>query len=100
MTTPADAGIMAARRDALADLSDTERETRVLEDAWNITADPKSYGWSAHLDPDQHHDLHAAIAWIVGVFEEQGIGARGDEEQSAAAEGALRRALEYLRPEG
>ncbi len=92
--TPADEGNTASRSDARTAMTDDS----ILEDALEITASPRAYSWSAHLDPDQHHDIHAAITWLVGVFQGEGIGPSEQHEESAAAEGALRRALEYLRP--
>ncbi len=93
--TPADEGIAAAKSDAYR----AANQSDLLEDARGIIAKPENHGWSAHLDPDQHHDLYRAITWLAGVFEEEGIGPSDQHEESGAAEGALRRALQYLKPE-
>ncbi|KKN20974.1 hypothetical protein LCGC14_0929990 [marine sediment metagenome] len=93
--TPADEGIAAAKRDAYR----AANRSDLLEDARLIVAKPENHSWSAHLDPDQHHDLYRAITWLAGVFEEEGIGPGDQHEESEAAEGALRRAIQYLKPE-
>ena len=93
--TPADEGIAAVKRDAYR----TANQSELIEDALAIVAKPEDHGWSAHLDPDQHHDLYRAITWLAGVFEDEGIGPSDQHEESAGAEGALRRALDYLKPE-